>query len=234
LEQASRLVGMGEMAANLAHDVGNGLNSILNYTQGADRRHERGTLTLEQCHECFEEIRHQAHYMRDILMMIQQFVKTRFTERIPIQLPEVIKQSELLLRGKLLQRSVQIHFDDPAGIPTVLADPAQITLVVVNLMLNAAQAMANSDLDQRLITVSLHNDNSDFVEVSLRDRGPGIPSDLKEKIFEKFYTTKKEGLGLGLACSRAYVEQHGGKLWCETVSSTGCDFRFTLPCFETE
>ncbi len=229
LEQASKLVGLGEMAANLAHDLGKGLSAILHYTQGAERRLERGTLTLEQCGECIQEIQRQAQYMRDILMMIQQFVRLRATERVPIQLPEVVKQAEMLVRGKLQQRSVALHFAEFPEIPPLSADHAQIILVTVNLLLNAAQAMANTDLEKRTITVALHHNSPDFVEVSIRDQGPGMSSDVKEKIFDKFYTTKKDGMGLGLAFSRSYIEQHGGKLWCESHSNAGCDFRYSLP-----
>jgi signal transduction histidine kinase len=77
--------------------------------------------------------------------------------------------------------------------------------------------------------VSVHDGHPEFVEVSIQDQGPGVPAELREKIFEKFYTTKKEGLGLGLAFSRAYIEEHGGKLWCEANGETGGDFRYTLP-----
>jgi signal transduction histidine kinase len=229
LQQASRLVGLGEMAVNLAHDLRNGLSSILQFTHGADRRADRGTLTLDQCRECIQDIQEQAQYLRDILMTIQQFARTRTCERVPIRLEEILKQSELLVRGKLRQKSIQLHFAESPELPPLLADRSQITLVAVNLLLNAAQAMAQTELGNRRISVSVHDHHPEFVEVSIKDRGQGVPTELKEKIFEKFYTTKKDGLGLGLAFSRSYIEEHGGKLWCEANGNTGCDFRFTLP-----
>jgi C4-dicarboxylate-specific signal transduction histidine kinase len=229
LQHASRLVGLGEMAANLAHDLGNGLFSILQFTHGADRRAGRGTLTLDQCRECIQDIQEQAQSMKDILQTIQQFARSRASERVPIQLREVLKQSELLVRGKLRQKSIQLQFAESRELPLLVADQSQITLVTVNLLLNAAQAMAKTDAGQRRICVSVHDGHPEFVEVSIQDQGPGVPAELREKIFEKFYTTKKEGLGLGLAFSRAYIEEHGGKLWCEANGETGGDFRYTLP-----
>ncbi len=231
LKQASRLIGMGEMAASLAHDLANGLSAILQYTHGANRRAERGTLTVENAYECIQDIEEQAHYMRDVLMMIQQFVRTRTSERVPVRLPAIIEQSELLMRSKFRQKCVQLERIHTADIPPVLADPAQITLVLVNLMLNAMQAMLKVRLDGRRITISLQNDEPEFVEVSVRDQGPGIPPEMIEKVFEKFFTTKEDGLGLGLAFSRAYIEQHGGRLWCETEPGQGCNFCFTLPVY---
>ncbi len=139
------------------------------------------------------------------------------------------------MRGKLTQKCVQLDCADFPEVPLVLADPAQITLVLVNLMLNAMQAMLKVKLNRRKITISLHNDDLELIEVSVRDRGPGIPPEMMERIFEKFYTTKEDGLGLGLAFSRAYIEQHGGQLWChESDPRHGCDFRFTLPVYSEE
>ncbi len=126
LEQASRLVGLGEMAANLAHDLGNGLSSILQFTQGASRRAERGSLTLEKCCECIDDIQEQAEHMGNILRMILQFVKTRKCDKARIPLGDIIEQAELLVRGKLQQKSVRRTFHPPQG----NADPMGRSLAV--------------------------------------------------------------------------------------------------------
>ena len=229
LEHASRLVGLGEMAGNLTHDLGNGLSSILQFTQGAALRSARGTLTLDLCYECVEDIREQAGYMRTIVKMMQQFLRTRTTERVAIHLPQLIEQSSLLVRGKVRQHNIQLDIVNPPQLPLFVVDPTQITIVIVNLLLNAAQAMGKTEPENRRITITLLNDRPDFVEVSVRDYGPGVAPELAEKIFERFFTTKKDGLGLGLAFSRSYIEQHGGKLWCNPQTHPGCEFRFTLP-----
>jgi signal transduction histidine kinase len=140
-----------------------------------------------------------------------------------------MQQSELLVRGKLRQKFIQVHFSPPPDIPALWVDPSQITIVLVNLLLNSAYALEETRPEHRSIVVSVKWGDSGFVEVSFRDNGTGIPSELKEKVFEKFYTTKADGLGLGLAFSRLYIEEHGGKLWCNPECDFGCDMRFTLP-----
>ena len=149
-------------------------------------------------------------------MMIQQLVRTRTSERVPVHLPEIIEKSELLMRGKLTQKCVQLCYADFPEVPPVMADPSQITLVLVNLMLNAMQAMLKVKLDRRKITISLETRRSRIRrDLRPRPRAGHSRPEMMEKIFEKFYTTKEDGLGLGLAFSRAYIEQHGGKLWCQ-------------------
>jgi signal transduction histidine kinase len=229
LEQASRLVGLGEMAASLAHDLGNGVSSVLQFAQGAIRRGERGSLTLEKCLECIIDIQEQAQSMRTILRTILEFVKTRSCQKSAVHLADLLEQSELLVRGKLRQSFIQVHFNPPKELPALWADPSQITIVLVNLLLNSAYALQETKPEHRSIVVSAKRDGSGFVEVSFRDNGTGIPSELKEKVFEKFYTTKSDGLGLGLAFSRLYIEEHGGKMWCNPDCDFGCDMRFTLP-----
>jgi signal transduction histidine kinase len=113
--------------------------------------------------------------------------------------------------------------------PPLWADPSQITIVLVNLLLNSAQAMERTHPEHRSIQISARLGDSDFVEISLKDNGTGIPVELREKVFDTFYTTRADGLGLGLAFSRLYIEQHGGRIWCHPESDSGCDMRFTLP-----
>lgn len=229
LAHASRLVALGEMAANLAHDLTNGLSAISLQTKGALRKAEREKLTLEKCQEYIRDIAGQSDQLTVLLTTIQKFARNRTREHLPIQFTDVLKDVETLIGSKLRQRTITIHCEEPSSWPALMGDAAQITLVMVNLVLNAAQAMVHSDPDKRRVTISAHNSNPDFVEISVRDSGEGVPAELRERIFEKFYTTKKEGLGLGLAFSRSYIEQHGGKMWCDSEPGKGSDFRFTLP-----
>lgn len=229
LQQASRLVALGEMAASLAHDLTNGLSAISLQTKGALRKADRGSLKLENCEEYIRDISHQSERLTVLLTTIQKFARSRPKEFVPMHLADVLKDVDTLLGSKLRHSSVTVQCDDPSSWPPLLGDPAQITLVTVNLILNAAQAMADIDPDKRQILVSAHTADPEFVEISIRDSGAGVPPELREKIFEKFYTTKKEGLGLGLAFSRSYIEQHGGKMWCNSEPGNGGDFRFTLP-----
>ncbi|MCA9068399.1 MAG: hypothetical protein KDA84_05730, partial [Planctomycetaceae bacterium] len=229
LEQASRLVALGEMAASLAHDLTNGLSAISLQTKGAIRKSDRGKLTLEKCEEYIRDISHQSERLTVLLTTIQKFARFRTKEMIPVDLPDVLKDVETLVGSKLRHNATKVVCHDSENWPAVLGDPAQITLVTVNLILNAAQAMDEANQDNRQVIVTIHNSHPDFAEVSIRDSGCGVPPELKEKIFDKFCTTKKEGLGLGLAFSRSYIEQHGGKLWCHSTSDKGSDFRFTLP-----
>lgn len=229
LQQASRLVGLGEMAANLAHDLTNGLSAVSLQTSGAGRKAAKGKLTLEKCQEYIADIAEQTERLSKLLVAIQKFSREPKRERRPFEFGQVLDDAELLVSGKLRQKLIKLERAEPGGAVPILGDPSQITLVAVNLILNAAQAMSRTEPAKRRITICVENDDPEFLEVAIRDEGDGVETDLLDKIFDKFYTTKKDGLGLGLAFSRSYIEQHGGKLWCDSQPGQGSTFRFTLP-----
>ena len=229
LERVSRLVGLGELAGALSHELRNGLAAIQQFASGIKHLDSRGHLTLDHCRDCLRDIQDQTEHLTDVLTTIHNLIKNRSGKPVQVDLCGVLRQAERLIAAKLCEKHVTLEFVEPAKLPPVRADPGHILVVAVNLMLNAVQAMATLDNAKRRLILSLSRHGNDAVEVSFRDHGPGLPPDQLEKVFEKFYTTKEEGLGLGLTFSRFYVEQNGGRLWCTSQPGEGCDFRFTLP-----
>jgi len=124
---------------------------------------------------------------------------------------------------------VQMVFRPEDHLPLVSADPIQITQVLLNLVLNAIQAMSDLNDGERKITIETRSQENGLIEVSVTDNGPGVAPDVQPRIFEQFFTTKPQGLGMGLSISKSIIEAHGGQLWCNDGANGGAVFRMTLP-----
>jgi signal transduction histidine kinase len=133
-----------------------------------------------------------------------------------------------LTQAEARQYDVEVCAQRADGLPKVLADSIQVQQVLLNLVRNAAEAMAAAASPERRVVLSARRADAEAVEISVRDTGPGLPATAVEKVFEPFYTTKAEGIGIGLALSRSIVDAHGGRLWADPAGP-GAVFRFTLP-----
>jgi PAS domain S-box-containing protein len=229
LEHAARLSVLGEMVADLAHEIHQPLGVIANYADGSLRRLSQGELTIGATKMCLEEIAAESIRVAEVLRRVREFIQMREPERKPVDLNEIIIESLQFTRLERREHGVTIFFRSDPHLPPVQADRAQITQVLVNLLVNAIQAVAKANQPCPKILVSTHVNEGGFAEISVADNGPGIsPTDLP-RIFDRFFTTKPEGLGLGLPISRSIIESHGGQLWCDPTPGESTAFRLTLP-----
>lgn len=234
LAHALRLSTLGEMAAELAHEVNQPLSAITNYVRGTQRRMQAGNISLEEVLTTLETIGGEAQRAAEIIRRTKRFVASQPQSRAPLNLKQLVGEALAMLDHEVRERNVQVVLDlESLDSRPVLGDGLQILQVIVNLLRNALESLeARTDGDCR-IELSIRADD-DRVELSLSDNGAGLPETSEERIFEAFYTTKTEGLGLGLPISRSIIEAHGGRLWSERAKHGGAIFRFTLPIREQE
>jgi two-component system sensor kinase FixL len=232
LVHVSRLTAMGEMASALAHELNQPLSAIANYLRGSKRLLDKGDpADLPRLSEALGKAADQALRAGDVIHRLRDFVGRGETERRIESVSKLIEEaSALALVGvKELGVRTTMQFDPMADL--VLADRVQIQQVIINLLRNAIDAMRGVARAELKVRVSLQPNG--FTLISVSDSGSGMSDEVKERLFEPFMTTKKEGMGVGLSICRTIVEAHGGSIWADDNDGPGATFCFTLPLAET-
>ncbi|MFK0569676.1 response regulator [Endozoicomonas sp.] len=230
LTHVSRLSTMGEMAAGFAHEVNQPLTAISNYAQVARRMLAR--LALEDdldLSEAMEKINTQARRAGEIIARIRSFVKKPDHVLGSVDPNRLIQDTYKLAEVDARNNNMEIHLEQEDGLPDVKVDPVQIQQVALNLIRNGMEAMR--DMDTRSIGVYVRTERQDenFVKVSVIDRGHGLADDAEEKLFTPFYTTKPDGMGIGLTVCHSIIQSHGGRLTFQRHPEGGTIFEFTMP-----
>jgi PAS domain S-box-containing protein len=228
LAQVSKLTNMGEMAASIAHEVNQPLTAVTNNGNACLRLLANHSLEPDVLRRALEEIVADGTRASAVIARIRAFLKKKPPEMNEIDLNEVIHETVALAGRELLENRVRIEYQLTQPLPLVSADAVQMQQVLLNLIMNAAEAMTANDDQSRMIHLGSAIDESGDVLVSVRDSGAGLGSE-PNRIFTPFYTTKANGMGMGLSISRSLVEGHGGRLWAKPNSPRGADFSFTLP-----
>lgn len=228
MEHVVRLSLVGEMASSLAHEINQPLAAIVNYARGCIRRIESGS-SLADIAEGVGQIATQADRAAAIVRHMRDFVRKRPVRHEPLDPIWAIEDALELFQPSAASAGLTVRFLPKRSIGQVRADKLQLEEVVLNLLQNAAEAVRGQD--ERLATVSITAEGHDL-HVQVLDNGPGMPPEVTERLFEAFFTTKTDGLGLGLSLSRTIVEAHGGRLWAESRPEGGCAMHFTLPLAE--
>ena len=234
LSRVSRLNTMGEMAAALAHELGQPLASALNYLHGCQLRLASGEAPdSELLASALSQATFHADRAGGIVRNVRRFVRRHEPESVPVALDALIRQTAEFLDFERRESGAEVQLRLAPQLPPVLADPLEIQQVVVNLMKNAFEAMADQPTPRRVLELSTRQRGL-HIEVAVADRGPGIARKDLTRIFEPFYTTKPKGTGLGLAVCRTIVESHGGRLTVGRNVENGATFTFTLPVLRDE
>jgi two-component system sensor kinase FixL len=228
LVHISRLTAMGEMASTLAHELNQPLSAIANLLTGSRRLIDRGRPEDQaKVRDAVDKASAQALRAGDVIHRMREFVRRGATERAPESLSKVVEDAAALALIGAREHLVtaQLKLDPKAD--AVYADRVQIQQVLVNLIRNAVDAMADST--RRDLTIASRRLEDGTAQVSVTDTGSGISGDFRERLFQPFMTTKAEGMGVGLSISRSIVEAHGGKIWADANPKGGTVFHFTLP-----
>jgi C4-dicarboxylate-specific signal transduction histidine kinase len=228
LFHAARLTAAGQMAAALAHELNQPLTAVVNSVNAAKRLMacgDHGSLMIAR--DVTDEAAEQAMRASEIIRRLRQFVTRDETERRIEELPSMIEEAGALVLSGIapLTARLNFRFDDRAT--HVWVNRVQIQQVLVNLIRNAFEAMA--DQDQREVSLATRLLDNDMIEIAVADIGPGIPGDIAGRLFEPFVSSKHDGMGLGLSISRSIIEAHDGQLMAERKPEGGTVFRFTLP-----
>jgi two-component system, LuxR family, sensor kinase FixL len=227
LLHVSRLSAMGQMAAMLAHELNQPLTAIGNYLEAAGALLDRGgDLPLATVRNAMERAGEQTIRAGQIIERLRGFVSRGGGEKRIEPISPVVKEAaELALIGTK-QRGVSVRVKEEAGNVTVIADKIQIQQVLLNLLRNAAEAVADQE---RQDVVLLTEARDDTVQISVIDNGPGLPEEVQAKLFQPFVSTKETGMGVGLSVCRTIIAAHDGRVWAEPNPEGGTIFRFTLP-----
>lgn len=233
-DQFSRLGIMGEMASNIAHELNQPLAAITNYAEGMTRMIDGGRADHAMLREGARGVAGQAQRAGAIIQRIRSFVRRREARRETVDPNEIVRDTVALFEGLAARRGLNlyIHLGEP---PQVLADRVEIEQVILNLLQNAVDAMAAAAPDDRAQGVTIRTSSADgYARFAVRDAGSGLTPDVEAHLFETFFTTKPQGLGLGLSICRTIVESHGGRMWAAPNEGSGLTMRFTLPAARSE
>ena len=223
-----RVSAMGEMAAQLAHELTQPLGAIANYAAGCRRRMEAMPGQPAELIAAVDRIGREALRAGEIIRRLREFVRKAEPRRAPVDVNAVVREVAELVDGEARERGVAVDLSLQPDLPAVEGDAVEIEQVLINLARNALEAMLESPGSTPTLTVETHLHDAATVEVLVRDTGPGLANGAAV-IFEPFHTTKPGGLGMGLAISKTIVEAHGGTLVAAPNPIRGATFRFTLP-----
>jgi PAS domain S-box-containing protein len=234
IDQLTRISLLGEMTASIAHELNQPLSAIVSNASAGQRFLDKGELDPETLREILEDVAADARRAHDVIHNIRNTIKKGAAVRERIDLNAVVNHMAHSIRPDARIYSCEIETSLAKSLPKVEGDPVQIQQVLINLVSNAFDAMADTPAKQRKVEIKTERSGDGTVSVGVRDHGVGIREEARERLFEQFFTTKNEGLGMGLAIVRSIIEAHGGQIAAENVDGGGAKFYFTLPIAEEE
>jgi PAS domain S-box-containing protein len=239
-QSASRLITMGEMASSVAHELNQPLTAISNYCTGMVSRIQAKQITEEEMLAALEKTARQAQRAGQIIQRIRSFVKRSAPNRTESEVSQIVAEALELAEIELRRRNVRLTHYLASRLPRLMVDPILIEQVLVNLLKNAAESIDNANRPSNRRGVELrvlpkHIEGvGDAVEFTVTDTGQGLAPEVMQRLFEAFFSTKAEGMGIGLNLCRSIVESHQGRMQAENLYNgsevTGCRFSFWLPC----
>ncbi len=239
---ASRLITMGEMASSVAHELNQPLTAINNYCNGMVSRIKAGQISEEDLLGALEKTARQAHRAGQIIQRIRSFVKRSEPNRTLSEVPALVEEAVELAEIEFRRHNVRLSHYVAARLPRMLVDPILIEQVLVNLLRNAAESIderqrAPSERNVELRVVPRQMDGKPVVEFAVQDTGSGLAPEVMDRLYEAFYSTKADGMGIGLSLCRSIVESHQGRIKAENLYNgpevAGCRFSFWIPLPDT-
>jgi two-component system, LuxR family, sensor kinase FixL len=229
LAHVVRINTIGELAGSLAHELNQPLTAILSNAQAAQRFLAADPTTLEEVRAILQDIVNDDKRAGEVIRRVRDLVRKGNFEIAPLDLETILHDVVKLIHSDAILNNVNIVLQVDPRARRIYGDKVQLQQVLLNLLLNAFQAMKVCPMNERQVTVRTGPSKDHKVMIAVRDCGEGLKSDQLDKIFQPFYTTKDNGLGLGLAISRSIVEAHGGRLWAQNNPERGATICFTVP-----
>jgi len=229
LQHVSRVMTMGEFMSSIAHEVNQPLAAIRTCGEAGLRFLSPDSLNLTKSREALENIVKDSVRASEVLKRIRSLVKKTASEKVPLDINEVVREAVSFTASELERQSVTLVLDLEPGVPLIVADRIQLQQVMLNLISNSIEAMEGISSAQRSLTVKSTMHGSEWIVVSVIDAGPGLRPEDSRRVFEAFFSTKPDGMGLGLSISKTIIESHGGKLWAPSNGTKGGILEFKLP-----
>jgi PAS domain S-box-containing protein len=231
LARVSRVVTIGELATSIAHEVNQPLTAVVTNADAAQRWLAGATPNLEEAREALGRIKRDGNRASDVIARIRMLVRKTGTEKEKLDMNETIQETVALAQGEARRNGVALRTELAGDVPLVLGDRVQLQQVMLNLIMNGLEAMNWVADRPRELVISSWKDQADKIRVTVKDFGVGLEPAGTERLFEAFYTTKPQGIGIGLSISRSIIEAHNGRLWAARNDGPGASFQFTLPIY---
>ena len=227
---------MGEIAASLAHELNQPLSAIRTYAQAAQRFLDNAPPEPDEAGKALAGIIAGNRRAEEVIKRIRMALKKEPFQQSCLNVNDMIEEVILLVHRKADEQHVSLKVEVAAGLPPVFGDRIQLQQVLFNLIINGIESMADTGDGSSKIVVQALANKPDAVTISVRDSGIGIDEEQGDILFDAFYTTKPEGMGIGLSISRSIVEDHGGRLWAteNPPPERGTTFFFTVPIYEED
>jgi PAS domain S-box-containing protein len=229
IDLLSRVSLLGEMTASIAHELNQPLSAIISNANAGTRFIDKGDVDLGTIREILVDVAADGHRADEIIHAVRNTMKKGGAVRQLMDLNETVTKVAHLVQPHATAHSCVLKMFLAESLPPVDGDPVQIQQVLVNLITNAFDAMRETPPTRRVVEIHTAQNGDRLICVSVQDYGDGIPDAGRERLFDQFFTTKEEGLGMGLAIVRSIIEAHGGKIGAENVNGGGARFHFTLP-----
>ena len=229
LARVVRITTIGELAASIAHEVNQPLAAVVANADACVAWLARENPDLTEARAAAERTTLGATRASEVIGRIRSLINKTSPERAQVQMNEIIREVVALADGQASRNNVSVVTELTADLPPVLGDRIQLQQVILNLMLNGIEAMAGISDRMRRLRIRSQIQEAGQVLVSIEDSGLGVKAEIMTRLFEPFFTTRSQGIGMGLPISRSIVEAHGGRLWAESTVNQGSVFQFTLP-----
>jgi PAS domain S-box-containing protein len=229
LAHLSRVTMLGELSGSLAHELNQPLTAILSNAQAAQRFLAHDDVDLNEVRDILNDIVNQDKRAGEVIHRLRLLLKKSTVEHQPLDLNDVVSEVLKLVRNDLLNQKVTGQMELAPELPVIIGDRVQLQQVVLNLVMNGCDAIATGPTGDRKLIIRTGLNNGDGICVSVADHGVGLAPDNLEKVFEPFFSTKPDGMGLGLSVCRTIIMAHGGKLWAANNADRGATFYFTIP-----
>jgi C4-dicarboxylate-specific signal transduction histidine kinase len=229
LAHANRVATLGQLSASIAHEVSQPISAVATNAHAALRWLGAQPPDLEEVRQALSRIVKDGNRASDVFGRIRGLIKKAPPRMDGLEINETILEVIALTRGEAVKNGVSVQAQLAEGLPLIQGDRVQLQQVILNLIMNAVEAMSGISEGSRELLISTAKTESGGVLVAVRDSGPGLAPASLERLFDAFYTTKPGGLGMGLSICRSAIEAHGGRLWAAANVPQGAIFQFTLP-----
>ncbi|HEY1856035.1 ATP-binding protein [Acidocella sp.] len=229
LARMTRLTTIGELAASITHEINQPLNAIVAGSGACLRWLARDKPQLDEARRSAERVIRDAHRAGDIIKSVRAMAGSSPPEITELDINATIHEVLNLISSELHEHRIELEIELSTGMPPVMGDRIQLQQVIVNLLMNAVEAMDTNTNEPQTLCIRSRRDGPGTVLIAVEDSGPGVAPEIMDRLFETLFTTKPTGMGMGLSICRSIVNAHGGRLWVSPASPRGAVFQFTVP-----
>jgi C4-dicarboxylate-specific signal transduction histidine kinase len=229
LAHANRIATMGELSASITHEINQPIAAAVNNASAALFSLGKEPPDLEQARQALNRIFANGNRASEVTDRIRALIKKAPPRKDELKINKVVLEVIALARGEVVKNGVSVQAQLAEGLSLIHGDRVQLQQVILNLIMNAVQAMSGVSEGTRELLIGTGKDASSGVLVAVQDSGSGLDPENSERLFDPFYTTKPSGMGLGLSICRSIVEAHGGRIWASRNTGPGATVQFTLP-----